>query len=70
MNKVYCYDTGAALDGSASAELITASVAEGPTGAVFAYRDEDGVWQFVAPSQVDHYRRHLGVTTRTVYVDC
>lgn len=68
-HRVYSYDSSSRLQGSASAELVRESEAEAPTGAVPAYRDERGVWQYVAPSQVDHYRRNLQQDVRTVYVE-
>lgn len=63
------YDTGNSLDGEASAELIAASLAEGETGAVPAYRDAQGVWQYVAPFERAHYRDRLRETVVTVYVE-
>jgi len=64
---VYDYDTNEALEGAPSEELIEQSDSASPTGAVPAYRDDDGVWQYVAPSEVEHYRRNLRIETRTVY---
>lgn len=62
------YVTGSSVEGTASEELETRSAAEEPTGAVPAYRDEAGVWQYVQPSLVDHMRG-LGHDVITVYVD-
>lgn len=69
MVKVYSYDSGERLDGTASEGLIEASEAEGATGAVPAYRDGSGVWHHVEPSMVDHVRRNLREDVVTVYVD-
>ncbi len=63
------YDTSALLEGECSAELARQSAEAAPTGAVPAYRDSDGVWQYVEPSQVEHYERNLGESVRTVYVE-
>ena len=65
---VRSYDDAREL-GLASDDLVRESEAAGPTGAVPAYRDADGVWQYVQPSQVDHYRRNLRETVVTVYVE-
>lgn len=46
-HRVYNYITGMELDGTPSLELIEASESAGDTGAVGAYRDENGVWQYV-----------------------
>ena len=62
------YETAEVLAGRASAELIEQSEHAEPTGAVPAYRDGNGVWQYVAPSDVEHFRRNLGTETQTVYV--
>lgn len=67
--RVCNYQTGETLPGTASDELVAASEAEGSTGAVPAYRDADGVWQYVAPSQVDHYRTQLREEVVTVYIE-
>jgi hypothetical protein len=68
MTAVMSYETAETLEGGASEELVRESEAAEPTGAVPAYRDTDGVWQYVAPSQVEHYRRNLRETVVTVYV--
>lgn len=62
------YGSNETLEGVCSQELIDASAAE-ETGAVPAYRDSDGVWQYVAPCDVEHYKRFLGETVVTVYVE-
>ena len=63
------YNTGNALPGKASLKLIMESMASHPTGAVPAYKDENDVWQYVQPSQVTHYERHLKLTCETVWVE-
>jgi len=63
------YNTSVDLVGEPSPELVAESEAVTDTGAVPAYRDEDGVWQYVAPCDVTHYRHHRGETVITVYVD-
>jgi hypothetical protein len=69
MASVMDYQTGAEMDGTASAELIEASLAEhSGTGAVAAYRDEHGVWQHVPESQESFFRDQRGEDVRTVYV--
>lgn len=65
--KVVSYDDARRLDGTASDNLIEASAAE-PTGAVPAYRDADGVWQYVPPSQVE-FMGQRGEDVITVYVE-
>lgn len=68
MRYVLDYDTVNVLEGVPSDELVAASDAAGDTGAVPAYRDVDGVWQYVAPSMRDQYRR-MGHDVITVYVE-
>lgn len=65
---VHNYDTGSELDGAPSAELVSASESVADTGAVPAYRDEHGVWQYVRPDEVEHCRRNLRLDVITVYV--
>jgi hypothetical protein len=65
---VYSYDTGAILNGIASAELVHESEVAEPTGAVPAFCDAAGVWQYVQPNQVNYYRSSLHETVITVYV--
>lgn len=67
--RVASYETSERLQGRPSAELIEASEAEGSSGAVPAYRDADGVWQYVRPDEVEHYERQLGETVVTVYTE-
>ena len=67
--RVMGYDDGAVLVGAPSAQLVAESAAAGPTGAVPAYRDDAGVWQYVEPSQVTHYETHLRTPITTVYVE-
>jgi hypothetical protein len=67
--RVSDYQSGDSLPGRPSSELVEASLSEGPTGAVSAYRDESGVWQYVEHSEVEHYRRNLRETVRTVFVE-
>ena len=68
MSIVRNYDTGSTLPGTASETLARESAAAEPTGAVPAYRDAAGVWQYVAPSDIERHVRHLGETVLTVYV--
>lgn len=68
MRTVRSYDTGVRLVGTPSDELAARS-AEVDTGAVAAYRDDAGVWQYVPDAQVDHYRRNLRCDVVTVYVE-
>ena len=68
MNHVANYDNNELMTGRVSRTLSKASRAAMPTGGVPAYRDANGVWQYVEPSLVDHYRRNLGETVQTVYV--
>lgn len=67
--RVCDYDTGDRLDGEPSDELINESLAADPTGAVSAYQDAEGVWQYVPPSQVDFYTRQRKEEVITVYVE-
>lgn len=67
--RVMGYDDGSLLAGLASERLVAESAAAGPTGAVPAYRDDAGVWQYVEPSQVTHYETHLRTPITTVYVE-
>ena len=66
--RVLAYDSGNPLDGVPTARLVRESEAAGPTGAVPAYRDESGVWDYVAPGDAEHYRRHLGLDVVTIIV--
>lgn len=66
--RVMNYMTGDRLPGRPSSELVRES-AKIDTGAVPAYRDERDVWQYVAPSERDFYRRHHGIDVITVWVD-
>ncbi len=68
MANVMDYQTGAKLDGEASEELAERSAEAGDTGAVAAYRDNDGVWQYVREYEVESSRRR-GHDVRTVWVD-
>lgn len=68
MDVVYSYDSGKRLPGIPSDDLVEASRDEGSTGAVPAYRDADGVWQYVQPSDVEHYRCNLREHVITIYV--
>jgi hypothetical protein len=62
--KVYGFETDSRLEGTASPELIAKSEAE-ETGAVPAYLDGTGVWQYVQPSLSFLCPR---ADTQTVYV--
>ena len=68
-HRVMNYQTGDSLTGRPSAELIAESEAESSgTGAVPAYRDESGVWQYVEPSDEDRMSR-LGHDVITVWTE-
>lgn len=61
---VHNYQTGAALTGDPSDELVEASLAErSGTGAVGAYRDTNGVWQCLREDEMSAYAH-----ARVVYV--
>ena len=64
--RVYDYQSGAALEGVPSGELVEASFEQWPEGAVSACRYGDGLWQFIAPAAVEFYR-HQGFAVMTVY---
>lgn len=64
---VYDALTGDALAGRPSKILIEKSD-EADAGIVSAYKDIQGVWQFVPASQVDFYKRHRGESVRPVYI--
>jgi hypothetical protein len=69
VSRVCNYQTGSALEGEPSEALIEASAAESSgTGAVCAYRDADGVWQYVPEDEEDFYRRVRGEDVRVVWV--
>mgnify|MGYP001587254345 CR=1 FL=1 len=62
---VYDYQTGVALPGRPSDALAAASAAEhSGTGAVGAYRDADGVWQYLRADEIDAYEDARTVYTR------
>lgn len=65
--EVFDYDTGRLLPGKPSEELIKKSGAT-PEGAVSAYLDDDKVWQYVMPSQKQHYKENLQEIVKTVFV--
>lgn len=67
--RVMDYETGRAMAGRASDELVAASAEAEPTGAVPAYRDERGEWQYVQPSMVDQMTCTQGASIVTVYVE-
>ena len=67
MTSVYGYGDAEYL-GEASDELIAASRAADPTGAVLAYLGNDGVWQHVAASDVSTHLAAGGEEPQTVYV--
>jgi nitrous oxide reductase accessory protein NosL len=62
------YETGEALPGMCSVDLAERSRAAGPEGAVHAMQDAEGVWHFVEPQDVHHYRANLRQDVRVVYV--
>ena len=62
------YQTGTALDGEASETLAERSAEACDTGAVAAYRDDDGVWQYVREDEMASARRR-GREVRTVWVE-
>jgi hypothetical protein len=65
---VRSYVTGETLEGTASEGLAEASAAEGPVGAVDAYRDDEGVWQYVREDRAADERAR-GRRVCTVYVE-
>ena len=67
--RVLNYDTGETLDGPPSPELIEESLAADPTGAVPAFQDSVGTWQYVPPSEVDFYKHQRKEDVITVYVE-
>lgn len=67
MTTVMDYQTGAELDGDASDTLAERSAEAGDTGAVAAYRDDEGMWQYVREDEVESARRR-GRDVRTVWV--
>jgi len=67
--RVMDYETGDALEGEPSEELVRASANEhSGTGAVAAYCDEHGIWRHVADADVSLYESR-GETVRTVYIE-
>jgi len=66
---VIFYDTGKPALGIASDELVAASAAATPTGAVCACRDKRMVWHPIDPSDAAHYRDMHGYLVETVYVE-
>lgn len=67
--RVMRYADGDRLDGHPSAELVERSEAAEPTGVVSAYRDGDGVWQYVPDAQVDFYIRQRREDVIAVWVE-
>ena len=65
--RVYSYVSGTLLEGLPTRQLIHES-AVSELGVVYAYRDSDGHWQYVASQDVHHYRSHLHEDVITVYV--
>lgn len=65
---VYDYDTGEPIPGAPTPELVEASLAAMPTGAVNAYF-EGGLWHYVPASQVDLHDRFLNHKVRMVYIE-
>jgi hypothetical protein len=65
--RVVSYDTNEPLEGVPSPTLVRESGYAYPTGGVSAYC-ENGVWQYVAGSRVEDYRR-MGCDVVTVYVE-
>jgi hypothetical protein len=61
-------ETNEKLPGTASNALVRASRKAGPSGIVSAYYSH-GEWLPVAPGDVDHFERNLGVEIVNVYVD-
>lgn len=62
------YKTGERLAGTPSDELVEQSLAASPTGAVNAYCDGSGVWQYVAQHDIGA-PRFAGLEILTVYVE-
>lgn len=63
------YETADPLPGELSAELVAESHEAAPTGAVLAYLDDEGVWQYVMPMLRSLHEEHLRHHVRTVYVE-
>ena len=68
MPRVYAYQGGEQLDGYPSEELATMSAQAVPMGAVKAYRDAGGEWQWVDASDVSR-PMHAHHDILTVYVE-
>jgi hypothetical protein len=63
------YNTAEEVGQMASRELVIESllVERTGTGAVVAFKDETGVWQFCPPERAEQYKR-WGFEVRTVYI--
>jgi parvulin-like peptidyl-prolyl isomerase len=64
---VFDYETGNRLQGEPTPELVKMSY-KTDDGAVSASVDDDGVWHYVPPQDVEATRR-VGGDVRTVFVD-
>lgn len=62
------YDSSAHLSGPPEAMLVEESLQAQPAGTVNAYRDSNGIWQYVNKNNVDFMRRIRGQIVRSVYV--
>ena len=60
--------TGKPFCGPASDELVAKIEEAGPTGAVLAYRHDDGTWQYVRPDEAAHLRA-LGERVVKIYFE-
>lgn len=65
--RVFDYRTGERLPGHATRRLQRAS-AKAPAGAVGAFYDR-GWWTPVRESEIDYYRRTLGIEVMIVYTE-
>lgn len=54
------------LEGKSTGALVRACLAS-PNAMADAYLSK-GAWYYLTPSEVEHFRRHLGVTVRFVSV--
>lgn len=70
---VFDYVSGEALEGAASDALTEASAEAAATGsgagAVAAYMDGSGVWQYVREDEQSFHREIHGRDVRTVWVE-
>ena len=68
MIRVRDYIMGSLFDGEPSKELIEKCDAS-DTGGALAWRDENGIWQYVPGWDAERHRKHLGHEVFGVYLD-